>query len=130
MHHQTRDNPKTDPADTGNLKNRIMKTFNIYPLGHEFPITVTGNYAEYIRNLNSGNYKRFTFDIVEIDSYIKKKIIRVSNDRNSNRGRWYAHCSGYNMDLILSYNGKIEINTYHDYRVVRNKDCKNLFARY
>ena len=106
-----------------------MKTFDIYPLGPEHPITVKGNYAEYVRNLNSGKYKRFHFEIVEIDSYIKKMIIRLSNDRNSNRGRWYAHCNGYNMDLILFYNGYIEVNTYHDYRVVRNKDCKNQFPR-
>lgn len=106
-----------------------MKTFDIYPIGPEFPITVRGNYAEYIRNLNSGKYKRFQFEIVEIESYIKKKILRISNDRNSNRGHWYAHCNGYNMDLILHYNGSIEVNTYHDYRIVRTWVVKNQFSR-
>lgn len=108
----------------------IMKVFDIYPLGPDYPITVKGNYAEYLRNLNSGKYKTHRFEVVEIDAGLKKRIIRVSNDRSSNRGHWYAHCNGYNMDLILHYDGKIEINTYHNYRTVRNDFSKNQFCHY
>lgn len=102
-----------------------MKTFEIYPFGAEYPIVVRGNYASYKRSLEKGEYKIFDFEIVEIDEWLKMTIVHASNDRSSNRGHWFAHCKGYNMDCILRYNGHINVNTYHNYRKVSIKKVKN-----
>lgn len=100
----------------GKLCKKEMKTFNIYPLGKDYPILVKGNYSAYMRSLEKGEFKTFYFETVE--NPYKKLIIRASNDRSSNEGQWFAHCNGYNMNIVLNKSGLISINTYADYRKI------------
>jgi hypothetical protein len=63
-----------------------------------------------------GEYKRFTVSVNEYDlKEIKKYAVKNANDKSSNKGKWYAHCNGYSMDLIVDYKGWVSINTYRDY---------------
>ena len=101
-----------------------MKNFYIYPLGKDFPILVKGNYSAFIRSLEKGEYQTFRFEIAE-NIYFKKMIIHSANDRSSNRGKWFAHCNGYNMNLVLYYNNIISVNTCAYYRVISTKPRKN-----
>ena len=79
-----------------------------------------------MRSLNSGEYRHFEFEIVEMPEWMKLMVVRASNDRSSNRGHWYAHSIGYNMDAVLRYNGKISVNTYHAYRKASVKKTNKL----
>lgn len=43
---------------------------------------------------------------------VKKFAVKYGNDNSYNRGKWYAHCDGYAMDLLINYKGYASINTY------------------
>jgi hypothetical protein len=94
-----------------------MKTFkiDIHPTLKNVEVTVK-NGAEFTRALISGEYSNFQFTTNENDSKrIKKFAIKSGNDNCSNKGKWYAHCNGYAMDLLVHYNDSFSINTYRPY---------------
>ena len=65
MHHQTRDNPKTDPADTGNKKQKIMlRVYRTWIDGKEK--LVKANSKKDVRNA-------FGVEVVEFWCNITKK---------------------------------------------------------
>lgn len=94
-----------------------MKTFtiNINPKLEAVTFTVK-NGRKFTEALLSGKYLTFNIEVAPEDlSRVKKFAVKYGNDKQSNRGHWYAHCNGYAMDLIVHYNGKVSINTYRPY---------------
>lgn len=98
-----------------------MRRFVIYPIDEEHEIEVIGNYSVYMNALNKGIYKRFFFKVVDIPYHTRKYLLRNCNDFSSNRGRWYVHCNGFNMDIVWHYNKTLEVNTYREYRTNKSK---------
>lgn len=97
-----------------------MKKFSIYPIDEEHEITVIGNYSAYMEALNKGIYKTFYFKVVDIPAHTRKYLIRNATDYSSNRGHWYVHCNGFNMDIMWHYDKTIEVNTFREYRTNKN----------
>ena len=98
-----------------------MRRFTIYPINEEHEIEVIGNYSAYMDALNKGIYKRFFFKVINIPRHTRKYLLKHCNDYSSNRGHWYVHCNGYNMDIVWHYNKALEINTYREYRTNKSK---------
>lgn len=106
-------NTETQPAK----ERKTMKSFtiNIHPKLESVTFTVK-NGKEFSKNLIAGTYKGFKITIDENDlARVKKVAVEIGNDNNSNKGKWYAHCNGFAMDLMISYNGEASINTYRPY---------------
>lgn len=97
-----------------------MKKFSIYPIDEEHEITVIGNYSAYMEALNKGIYKTFYFKVVDIPAHTRKYLIRNATDYSSNRGHWYVHCNGFNMDIVWHYDKTMEVNTFREYRTNKN----------
>ena len=97
-----------------------MKKFSIYPIDEEHEITVIGNYSSYIDALNKGIYKTFYFKVVDIPAHTRKYLLKNATNYSSNRGHWYVHCNGFNMDILWHYNKTLEVNTFREYRTNKN----------
>ncbi len=52
-----------------------MTTFRIYPMSEHDYIVVKGNRSAYLRALNEGSGKRFTFKVVAMSEETRKRII-------------------------------------------------------
>lgn len=94
-----------------------MTTFEIYPLGKDYPITVRGNKSKYFRDLNEGNYRVHVFEVVDIPNYTMRLLLRNATDRGASRFGWYAHSNGKFMDYNYRKTRRtgiryIDINTY------------------
>lgn len=95
-----------------------MKTFKITinPKVGEIEIAVK-NGRKFTDAIISGYYSVFNVNMNEADTIkMKKFAVKFADDKNSNGGSWYAHCNGYNMDMIINYRGEMSINTYGHYR--------------
>lgn len=94
-----------------------MKTFTIDIAPQLKDVTFTvNNGAEFERCLIKGNYRTFQIKVCDTDiQRVRQYAVKHGNDNNSNRGRWYAHCNGYSMDLIVNYSNFVQINTYRPY---------------
>lgn len=94
-------------------------TFDIYP-AKGVTITVRGNKSAYLRDLQEGNYSCHKFEVVYISKKDAIQLCRIANDRGVYKGGWYAHCNGYNMDIIYSRMGsgvkRVSVNTYANCR--------------
>lgn len=94
-----------------------MKSFtiNITPKLENVTFSVNNGRA-FSDALMSGIFKKFNIVISPKDlDRVKKFAVKYGNDKSSNRGHWYAHCNGYAMDLVVSYNGTAQINTYRPF---------------
>lgn len=95
-----------------------MKSFviDIHPYLKDVEIVVK-NGKLFSDCLMKGSYKEFSFTTNECDAKrIKQFAVKFGNDKSSNRGRWYAHCNGYAMDLMVLNKGSyFSINTYRPY---------------
>ena len=95
-----------------------MKTYriDIHPELKNVEVTVK-NGAEFERCTIKGAYKVFRFTTNEADAErIRKFAVKHANDKDSNRGNWYAHCNRFAMDLTVMHAGKeFTINTYRPY---------------
>lgn len=94
-----------------------MKNFciDIHPSLKQVRFSVR-NGSSFTRSIIEGAYKRFTIvvDPEDLDR-VKRFGVEYGNDNNSNHGRWYTHCNGYAMDILINYTGHVEINTYRPY---------------
>jgi hypothetical protein len=91
-------------------------TIDIHPKLKDVTFTVK-NGAAFERALIAGHYGMVGIQIAPEDIIrVKKFAVKFADDKNSNRGNWYAHCNGYCMDLFVDYNGQANINTYAGYR--------------
>ena len=95
-----------------------MKTFNININSELKDIEITvNNGAAFTRSIIKGEYEVFNVKVSPTDlKRIKKYAVNNGNDNYSNKGKWYAHCNGYSMGLMVRYNGHVSINTYFGYR--------------
>lgn len=94
-----------------------MTTFEIYPLGKDFPIKVRGNKSKYFRDLNEGNYQIHVFEVVNLPKHTMRLLLKHATDRCANRFGWCAHSNGKYMDYCYRKARRtgiryIDINTY------------------
>jgi hypothetical protein len=94
-----------------------MKSFtiDIHPKLQAVTFSVK-NGRKFSDHLIKGEYGNFEIKIYENDlKRVKQFAVKNADDKNSNRGNWYAHCNGFAMDLIIDYKGYATINTYRPY---------------
>ena len=95
-----------------------MKTYtiDIHPNLKDVTIEVK-NGAKFERAIIKGEYEYFDVKIpCELElKRIKKFAIKHADDYCSCKGRWFAHCNGFAMDLFINYKGEVRINTYRPY---------------
>lgn len=106
-------NTETQPAKERN----IMKSFtiNIHPKLQNVSFSVK-NGRKFTDSIVKGEYKTFSIVISDQDlKRVKQFAVKIADDKNSNKGHWYAHCNGFAMDLIVHYDGRARINTYRPY---------------
>lgn len=77
-----------------------------------------GGLKRFQESLLLGKYEIHTFRLLDMND--KKRFLELSNDKNSNRGMWYAHCNGYMFDAVITFRNEISINTYSTYRREKN----------
>ena len=97
-----------------------MKTLKInIAKGLEKINIVVKNGAEFKRCLKTGNWRNFNFTVQneEDSKKIKQFAIKNANDKNSNKGNWYACCNGFSMNLSVNDSGNnFSLNTYSGVR--------------
>lgn len=95
-----------------------MKSFTInIATGLEGVEVIVKNGRKFQEAIIAGAYKTFEFTTNEEDAErLKKFAVKKGDDKNSNRGNWYAHCNGYAMDLFVGNAGKtFSLNTYRNF---------------
>lgn len=94
-----------------------MKSFKIN-ICHELKnVEFTAkNGASLTRDLISGNYAVHHIVLADYEiRRVKKYAVKNGTDSSSNKGKWYAHCNGFSMGLLIDYQGSCSINTYRPY---------------
>ena len=96
--------------------------FTIYPIGESHPIQVVGDEKAFRKSLKAGDYKYFTFEVVNISKETALALCRLADDRGASRYGWYAHCRWkymnyvYRKELLREGVRVIDVCTYKDYQ--------------
>lgn len=95
--------------------------FTIYPIGKSHPVKVVGDEKKFQASLQSGQYKVYSFEVVEISKETALLLCRLADDRGASRFGWYAHCSGKHMDYNYRRTRRtgiryIDVCTYNGYQ--------------
>lgn len=71
-------------------------------------------------SLISGKYDVFNVRVVKGLEEFVQHVVKIANDKSSNKGRWYAHCNGYCLDAVVTFESKktgmVQLNTYYNSR--------------
>lgn len=96
--------------------------FTIYPIGESHPIQVIGDEKSFRKAMKAGDYKYFTFEVVNISKETALALCRLADDRSASRYGWHAHCRrkhmGYNYRKESLREGirMIDVCTYKGYQ--------------
>lgn len=95
--------------------------FTIYPIGESHPIQVLGEETKFMKSLKKGEYKVYTFEVVNLSKETAIALCRLADDRGASRSGWYAHCRGKHMDYNYRKESSqcirmIDVCTYKGYQ--------------